>query len=427
MSNTPAPRPRVVVIGAGFGGLSAARELSRHPVDVTLIDKQNHHLFQPLLYRVATAGLARADIAAPIRSIVKKQPRTQVLLDTVTGVDTAARNVQLASVAVVVYDALIVATGATHSYFGAVWADRAPGIKTIDDAIKVRRTILLALERAETNRQENLAERAEFLTFVVVGGGPTGVEMAGAVAELTRHAAEMDFRHITRKCVRIILVHSGERLLPSFPPSLSCAAQCALERLGVEVRLDQRVTLVDDEGAVIGSERIAASTVIWAAGVRASPAAVWLGVTGDSAGRVPVSHDLSVPGLHDVFVIGDTARAMDADGKPVPGIAPAAKQQGRHAARVIISQMFGKAAPGPFRYRSTGNLATIGRKCAVVDFGGLRLDGFIAWTLWSVAHVYFLIGFRNRLIVCANWFWNYITFDRGARLITGIDRGGAGG
>jgi len=420
---TTQTRPRVVVVGAGFGGLSAAQELSRHDVDVVLIDRQNHHLFQPLLYQVATAGLSPADIAAPIRSIVKKHPRTQVLLDTVTGIDTQLREVALTSGARVAYDALILATGATHSYFGANWAHRAPGIKTIDDAIKVRRTILLALERAETNRQENLAERAEFLTFVVVGGGPTGVEMAGAVAELSRHAAEHDFRYITRRCVRIILVHSGDRLLPSFPPNLSAAAQKALEKLGVEVRLGQRVSQVDDEGAMIGPEKIRASTVIWAAGVKASPAAQWLGIAGDAAGRVKVQADLSVPGISDVFVIGDTAAVQGKGDRPVPGIAPAAKQQGRHAARVIAARLCNARDPGPFRYSDTGNLATIGRKCAVVDLGWFRLSGFSAWVLWSFAHVWFLIGFRNRLVVCANWAWNYLTFDRGARLITGL--GGA--
>lgn len=395
-------------------------ELARHAVDVTLIDKQNHHLFQPLLYQVATAGLSPADIAAPIRSIVKSHPSTQVLLDTVVGVDASSREVMLTSGARVGYDALIIATGAMHSYFGASWAHRAPGIKTIDDAIRVRRTILLALERAETNRQENMAERAEFLTFVVVGGGPTGVEMAGAIAELTRHAADHDFRYITRKCVRIILVHSGDRLLPAFPPSLSAAAHRSLQKLGVEVRLGERVSDVDDEGAMIGSAKIKASTVIWAAGVKASPAAQWLGIEGDPAGRVAVGPDLSVPGLPDVFVIGDTARVSAGIGKQlVPGIAPAAKQQGRHAARTIAARLCNARDPGPFRYNSAGNLATIGRKSAVVDLGKLQLSGFLAWVLWSVAHVYFLIGFRNRLVVCANWGWNYLTFDRGARLITG--------
>lgn len=415
-------RPRVVIIGAGFAGLSAARELARHDVDIVLIDKQNHHLFQPLLYQVATAGLSPADIAQPIRSIVRNHPRTQVLLDSVEGIDKAARSIRLASGAMLDYDALLIATGARHSYFGASWADRAPGIKTIDDAISVRRTILLALERAETSRQEHLAERVEYLTFVVVGGGPTGVEMAGAIAELTRAAAEAEFPHITRHCVRIILVQSEQRLLPSFPASLGSAAQRALEALGVQVRLGCRVTAIDDDGVIIGDQRIAAITVVWAAGVSASPAATWLDATADRAGRVIVGADLAVPGHPDIFVVGDTAAVIDASGKSVPGIAPAAKQMGRHAARTAVARLFGKQSPGAFRYQGFGNLATIGRKYAVVDFGWLRLSGLVAWLLWSAAHIYFLIGFRNRLIVCANWAWNYVTFDRGARLITGIDR-----
>lgn len=419
---TARPRPRVVIIGAGFAGLSAARELARHDVDIVLIDKQNHHLFQPLLYQVATAGLSPADIAQPIRSIVRNHPRTQVLLDSVEGIDKAARSIRLASGAMLDYDALLIATGARHSYFGASWADRAPGIKTIDDAISVRRTILLALERAETSRQEHLAERVEYLTFVVVGGGPTGVEMAGAIAELTRAAAEAEFPHITRHCVRIILVQSEQRLLPSFPASLGSAAQRALEALGVQVRLGCRVTAIDDDGVIIGDQRIAAITVVWAAGVSASPAATWLDATADRAGRVIVGADLAVPGHPDIFVAGDTAAVIDASGKSVPGIAPAAKQMGRHAARTAVARLLGKQSPGAFRYQGFGNLATIGRKYAVVDFGWLRLSGLLAWLLWSAAHIYFLIGFRNRLIVCANWAWNYVTFDRGARLITGIDR-----
>lgn len=415
-------RPRIVIVGAGFGGLSAAKELARHDVDIVLIDKQNHHLFQPLLYQVATAGLSPADIAQPIRAIVRRQPRTQVLLDSVHAVDRAAQRVRLASGASIDYDALIIATGARHSYFGASWADRAPGIKTIDDAVSVRRTILLALERAETNRQEHLVERDEYLTFVVVGGGPTGVEMAGAIAELARSAAETEFPHITRHCVRVILVQSEQRLLPSFPESLAASAKNALEGLGVQVQLGSRVTVIDDEGVIIGNQRIAASTVIWAAGVRASPAAEWLDAAADRAGRVIVGSDLAAPGADNVFVIGDTAAVIDANGKAVPGIAPAAKQQGRHAARAIAARLLAQRDPGRFRYRSFGNLATIGRKCAVVDLGWLRLSGLPAWLLWSAAHIYFLIGFRNRLIVCANWLWNYLTFDRGARLITGIDR-----
>lgn len=417
-------KPHVVIIGAGFGGLSAARELARREVDITIVDRQNHHVFQPLLYQVATAGLSPADIAAPIRSIVSRQPRTRVLLDTVTDVDAADRRVMLAGGASLSYDALVIATGARHSYFGRDdWASRAPGIKTIDDAIRVRRTILLALEKAETNRQAKVAERSEYLTFVVIGGGPTGVEMAGAVAELTRHAAGMDFKYVTAKCVRIILIEAGPRLLASFPEALGLAAQQALGRLGVEVRVGARVTDIDDTSVTVGGERISAATIIWAAGVQASPAASWLGAAADRAGRVQVSADLSVPNHPEIFVIGDTAAVTDAKGRTVPGVAPAAKQQGHYAARAIVARVFSRRPPEPFRYRNYGNLATIGRKSAVADFGWLRLSGLPAWMLWSTAHIYFLVGFRNRLVVGANWLWNYVTFDRGARLITGLDGG----
>ena len=417
-------RPRVVIVGAGFGGLAAARELSRHDVDITVIDRKNHHLFQPLLYQVATAGLSPADIAQPIRAILRRQKRTHVLLDSVAGIDRAARQVALASGATVEYDHLIVATGATHNHFGATWADRAPGIKTIDDALSVRRTVLLALECAETRRQERLEERAEFLTFVIVGGGPTGVEMAGAIAELTRTAAEMDFKYVTRHCVRIILVHSDQRLLASFPEKLRDAAAKSLRDLGVELRLSQRVTAIDDAGVMIGEEKIRACTVVWAAGVRASPAGQWLGAACDRAGRVIVDHDLTLCGAPEISVIGDTAAVTMPDGKVVPGLAPAAKQQGVYAAKAIIRRIAGKPALPAFRYKGFGNLATIGRSRAVADFGWLRLSGFPAWVLWCVAHVFFLIGFRNRLVVCANWGWNYLTFERGARLITGADAAG---
>lgn len=414
-----AARPRVVIVGAGFGGLSAARRLGRHDVDITVIDRQNHHLFQPLLYQVATAGLSPADIAQPIRGILRGQKHTQVLLDSVCGIDRERREVHLASGATIGFDYLILATGATHSYFGAPWADRAPGLKTVDDALGIRRTILLALEQAETRRQEKMEERAEFLTFVVVGGGPTGVEMAGAIAELTRTAAEMDFRYVTRHCVRIILAHSDTRLLASFPDALRDSAAAALAKLGVELRLGQRVTAIDEAGVMIGPERIKACTVIWAAGVRASPAGEWLGTPCDRAGRVVVNPDLSVPGWTNVFVIGDTAAVMGPNGTVVPGVAPAAKQQGYHVAEGIARRTVGKPPLPPFRYRNWGNLATIGRSRAVADFGWLRLSGYPAWLLWCVAHVFFLIGLRNRMLVCANWAWNYLTFERGARLITG--------
>jgi NADH dehydrogenase FAD-containing subunit len=417
----PSP-PRVVIVGAGFGGVSAARALGRAPVEVTLVDQQNHHLFQPLLYQVATAGLSPADIAAPIRSIVKNQANTRVILDQVTGVDVTARRVILAEGAPLPYDALILATGVRHSYFGRdEWATFAPGVKTVDDATRVRREILLALERAESLPPGPARTRA--LTFVLVGGGPTGVEMAGAVAELTRHAVSMDFRHIMDQPVRVVLLEAGPRVLAAFPPSLSAVAKRSLEQLGVEVLTDTRVMEMDAGGVTTPSGRIDAATRLWTAGVQASPAARWLGVApGDREGRVAVAPDLSVPGITDVYVIGDAARSGGADGKAVPGVAPAAKQMGAHAARVIRARLRGRKATLRFRYRNFGNLATIGRKRAVIDFGWARLSGFVAWLIWCTAHIYFLVGFRNRLVVGANWLWHYVTFDRGARLITGLDR-----
>jgi NADH dehydrogenase FAD-containing subunit len=414
-------KPRVVIIGAGFGGLAVARGLAHSGAIITIVDRQNHHVFQPLLYQVATAGLSPADIAAPIRSIVKRQKDTRVLLAEVTGVDTGQRHVLLSDGNTVAYDALVIATGARHSYFGRdEWAAHAPGIKTIDDATHVRRNILLAMERAETIRQESLPDRDEYLTFVVVGGGPTGVEMAGAIAELTRHATDMDFRFITRRCLRVMLVEAGERLLPTFPAKLGDAARKALDGLGVMVRLNGRVTDIGDYGVTIGDERIATTTVIWAAGVQASDAAKWLDAEADRSGRVKVAPDLSVPGQPDVFVIGDTASLVDASGRPVPGVAPAAKQEGMHVARSLLARFTGRRAPPPFRYRNWGNLATIGRKRAVAEIGTLRIAGLPAWLLWSTAHIYFLVGFRNRIVVGANWLWNYLTFERGARLITGL-------
>ncbi|HEX8553684.1 MAG TPA: NAD(P)/FAD-dependent oxidoreductase [Sphingomonas sp.] len=415
--------PHVVIVGAGFGGLAAAQALCGQGCRVTIIDRQNHHLFQPLLYQVATAGLSPADIAAPIRSIVARHKRTQVLLDEVSGVDKGAKRVRLASGATVDYDQLILATGARHSYFGNdQWEEHAPGIKTIDDATRVRRTILLALERAETERQENLPGRAEHLTFAIIGGGPTGVEMAGAIAELTRHAAEMDFRHITRDCVRIVLIEAGPRLLSTFPEKLGEAARRALEGLGVDVRLNGRVTDITADGVTVDGAFLPTCATVWGAGVQASPAARWLDAPADRAGRVQVEPDLSVAGEPDIFVIGDTAAINRADGRPVPGIAPAAKQQGRYVGRLIARRIHGKSAPDAFRYRDYGNLATIGRKRAVVDFGRVTLTGLPAWLLWSTAHIYFLVDFRSRFVVGANWLWNYLTFERGARLITGLDR-----
>ena len=415
-------RLRVVVVGAGFGGLAVVHGLRKADVDITLVDRQNHHLFQPLLYQVATAALSPADIAAPIRAIVNRNPRIRVLLDEVTGVAATEKRVELSTDATLGYDILVLATGARHSYFGADhWAAYAPGVKTIDDATRVRRSILIAMERAETSRQQDLSRRDDLLNFVIIGGGPTGVEMAGAVAELTRRTVAMDFRFISPSSVRIVLIEAGPRLLPSFPESLSAAAKQALESLGVIVRLDQKVTDIDEIGVMVGDERIETTTVVWAAGVEASPAGQWLDAPVDRVGRVVVGPDLTAPGRPDIFVIGDTAVVMDAEGRPVPGIAPAAKQQGKYVARAVAARLAARPAPPPFRYRNQGMLATIGRQRAVIDFGWLRLRGLVAWLLWSTAHLFFLIGFRNRLVVGANWLWNYFTFDRGARLITGLE------
>ncbi len=419
-----ARKPEIVIIGAGFGGLATARGLRHAHATVTLVDRQNHHLFQPLLYQVATAGLSPADIAAPIRAIVRRFRNTRVLLDAVAGIDTAAHKVHLESGVALPYDALVIATGARHSYFGRDdWAIDAPGIKTIDDAIRVRAKILVAMERAETERQEKPETRSKHLTFVIIGGGPTGVEMAGAIAELTRHAADMDFQHISRECVQTMLIEAGPRLLAAFPEDLSGHAFDALTKLGVEVRLGGRVTDIDSNSVTVGDEKIAAAAIIWAAGVQASPAAQWLGAEADRAGRVIVNPNMSVPGHPDVFVIGDTSSVEGADGRPVPGVAPAAKQQGTHVARIIAATIRRRRPPGRFKYKNYGNLATIGRKRAVADFGRTKLHGFPAWAVWSTAHIFYLTDFRARLIVGANWAWNYITFDRGARLITGLGDG----
>ena len=415
--------PRVVIIGAGFGGLAAASALRKAAVQVTVIDRRNYHLFQPLLYQVATAALSPADIAQPIRAILRHQRNASVILGRVTRIDTGAREVRFlghdpGTERRVAYDQLIVATGARHAYFGHdEWEPVAPGLKTIEDATDIRRRILLAFEQAEAAADPDT--RAALLTFVVVGGGPTGVELAGAIAELARMALATDFRHIDPRQTRVILVEAGPRLLPVMPERLSAFARHALERLGVEVRLGQAVTACDSEGAMVANERIAARTILWAAGVAASPAAGWLDADKDRAGRVKVEPDLTLPGHPEIFVIGDTALATDAEGRPLPGIAPAAKQAGQYVARVIRARAAGRTAPPPFRYRDLGNLATIGRKAAVADFGWIRLSGRIAWLLWGAVHIFFLIGFRNRLVVMLDWLWSYLTFQRGARLITG--------
>jgi NADH dehydrogenase len=413
-------RPQVVIVGAGFGGLEAAKRLSGQPVDVTVIDRRNHHLFQPLLYQVATAALSPADIAAPIRSILSRANNVRVLLDSVTGVMPVASRIALASGQSLPYDWLILATGARDSYFGRDdWAAHAPGIKSIEDATAVRRRVLLALERAET--ETNLKVRNALLTFVVIGGGPTGVEMAGAIAELARQSVSRDFRSITPHCSRVILVEAGPRLLPAFPQELSQRTRKALEQLGVEIRLGEAVTDIGPHHVCLGSETIMCHTTVWAAGVQASPAAEWLGARADRAGRIFVDRDLFVLGHTNILAIGDTASCADGHGGTLPGVAPVAKQQGRYVADRILGRTL-----KPFRYRDYGNLATIGRRRAVADFGRVRLSGFAAWLVWCVAHIYFLVGFRSRLSVGLHWAWNYFTYARSARLITGpIDNAGA--
>jgi NADH dehydrogenase len=409
-------RPKVVVVGAGFGGLSVAKALARSPFDIVLIDRQNYHLFQPLLYQVATATLSPADIAAPIRGILAGQRNTTVLLASVDAVHPERREV-VAHNRRIPYDYLVIATGARHAYFGHDdWAPFAPGLKTIDDATCLRAKILLAFERAESEQDQ--VEKRRLLNFVVIGGGPTGVELAGAIVELAKRALAKDFRTIDPQCARIFLVEAGPRLLAAFDPPLSQKAQEALKRLGVEVRLCQPVSHCDRSGVRVGSEEIPAATIVWAAGVMASPAGAWLGVPTDRAGRVVVGPDFSVPGYPEIFVIGDTAAATDTSGKPLPGVAPVAKQQGRHVASLLLARCRGQAER-PFRYRDFGSFATIGRKLAVAEFGGVRLSGLAAWLLWSIVHVYFLIGFRSRMVVSLTWLWSYLTFKRGTRLITG--------
>ena len=412
----PPRRPQVVIVGAGFGGLAAAKALAHADADVTVIDRHNYHLFQPLLYQVATAGLSPSDIAQPIRGIIGRQRNTRVLLARVTGIDVAAREVACGERRIP-YDQLIVATGARHAYFGKdEWERFAPGLKKIEDATAIRRRVLIAFEEAEQAEDEQARRR--LLNFVVVGGGPTGVELAGAIAELARRALARDFARIDPRDARIVLVEGSDRVLTSFPPTLSAKAQAQLESLGVEVRTGRTVTAVDADGATAGGERIEAATVIWAAGVAASPAAKWLGAEADRAGRVLVGPDLTLPGHREVFVIGDTASVPGPGGQPLPGVAPVAKQQGRHAARAILARLAGQPGTEPFRYVDYGNLATVGRKAAVADFGRVRLSGFPAWLLWSVAHIWFLVGFRNRALVALNWIWAYLTYQRGARLIT---------
>ena len=410
--------PHVVVVGAGFGGMKVAHGLRLAACRVTIIDKRNYHLFQPLLYQVATASLSPADVATPIRALFRDQHNVRVLLGEVTGVDTATRQIILTDGARIDYDYLVLATGARHSYFGRDdWEPYAPGLKQIDDATAIRRRLLLAFEQAENCADSE--ERQRLLTFIIVGGGPTGVELAGAIAELARHGLSGEFRNIDPAKARVLLVQSAPRLLPAFPEALSEVSAQSLRTLGVEVLTKSRVEKVDAEGALVSGQRIGSRTVFWAAGVMASPAAQWLGAEADSAGRLKVGPDLTVPGLSNVFAVGDTALSEAWDGKPVPGLAPAAKQQGVYVARIIKARLEGRTHLPPFRYRHLGNLATIGRQAAVVEFGGFKLSGALAWWLWGVAHVFFLVDPRKRLSVAIEWFWAYLTYKRGTRLITG--------
>jgi NADH dehydrogenase len=416
---------RVVIVGAGFGGLECAKALRRAQVDVTVIDRENHHCFQPLLYQVATAALSPADIAWPIRHILRPQRNATVLMEEVRGVNPERKCIQT-QFGEIPYDYLVIATGSTHSYFGHDdWSRFAPGLKRIEDGTRIRRSILIAFERAEVMTDED--QRRRLLTFVIVGGGATGVEMAGAIADVARQTLAADFRRIDPRSARIILIEAGPRLLPTFPAGLSDYALKTLTRVGVEVRTETLVTKCDADGVDLKDGRIDAGTVIWAAGVTASPAMRWLNAEGDRAGRVKVNSDLSLPGHPEIFVVGDTAAVTDKNGHPVPGIAPAAKQMGTYVGKLISARIAGREWNKPFKYMHLGDLATIGRRAAVVKFGPLELKGFIGWVFWSVAHIYFLIGLRNRFVVAFNWFWDYVTFQRGARLITDPPNSGGAG
>lgn len=412
-----ARKHRVVVIGGGFGGLAAVQALKGSGADVTIIDKRNHHLFQPLLYQVATTALGPSEIAWPIRQLLSKRDDVSTLLAGVVGIDTANRLVLLEGGTRVPYDSLIIATGARHAYFGHDdWEPYAPGLKTLEDATAMRRRLLVAFEKAEL--ETDAAERRALLTFAIIGGGATGVELAGAIIELARITLRNDFRSIHPEEARVILIEGGERVLAAFKPELSAYALTALTKLGVEVRLGKPVTALGAGKLQIGDETLAAETIIWAAGVLASPAAQWLGVEADRAGRIKVNDDLTVPGHPDIFAIGDTVTAPWRDGKPVPGIGDAAKQGGRHAANIIKARLSGDTSHKPFRYAHLGDIATIGRREALIDFGWIKLTGWVGWWTWGLAHIYFLIGLKNRIFVALNWLWAYLTGYRSARLIT---------
>lgn len=417
-----AAQPRVVVVGGGFAGLAVAKGLAGAPARVTLIDRRNHHVFQPLLYQVATAMLSPADVAAPIRAALRGASNVEVLLDEVTGIDTIGRRVTMRESADLTFDWLVMATGSTYSYFGhPEWARVAPGLKSLEDAIAIRRQLLLSFERAEATRDPHL--RSRLMTFVLVGGGPTGVEMAGAVAELAKATLARDFRHIKPEEARVILIEAGPRLLSGFPERLGTYARKQLEKMGVSVRLDLPIEAIDADGVVAKGERIEASNVIWCAGVHATPVAEWIGAAAERNGTVRVAPDLSLPGFPQIFVLGDAAWVEGPDGNPLPGLGAVAEQEGRYVARLIAARIRGRAGPGRFSYRNLGTMATIGRSAAVADFGRFTMAGFVAWLLWGLVHIYLLIGFRNRLAVFLNWVWSWFTYGRGARLITGLDSG----
>ncbi len=413
-------RHHVVVVGGGFGGLQLVNDLKGAPVQVTLIDRRNHHLFQPLLYQVATTVLATSEIAWPIRRLYRDRQEVTTLLGEVAGVDTTAKQVTLAHGQSIPYDTLVLATGATHAYFGHdEWAAVAPGLKTLEDATTIRRRVLIAFEQAEV--EEDLARRNALLTFTIIGAGPTGVELAGIIAEMAHRTLPGEFRRIDTRLARVVLVEAGPRILPAFSEELSAYASRELEKLGVEVLTGTPVTNCTDQGVTIGESFVPSRTLVWAAGVQASPAAKWVGADADRAGRIKVGPDLTAPGHPDIFVIGDTASVIQEDGKPVPGIAPAAKQQGAYVAQVIRGRLTGSPAPGPFRYRHQGSLATIGKRAAIIDFGRIKLKGSLAWWIWGVAHIYFLIGTRSRFAVAWSWLWTYLSGQHSARLITQKD------
>ncbi|HTD28203.1 MAG TPA: NAD(P)/FAD-dependent oxidoreductase [Xanthomonadaceae bacterium] len=451
MTSTSDPHaiiPHVLILGGGFGGLWATRALATAPVRITLVDRTNHHLFQPLLYQVATAGLSAPDIAAPLRHILHRQRNVTVMLGEARGIDLVARHVTLEHGAALTppmappvvtpspaegrgtaglqrdeilmdYDYLIIATGTTHAYFGHdEWATHAPGLKTLEDALAIRRRVLTAFEAAE--REDDAAARAAWMNFVVIGGGPTGVELAGTLAEIARHTLPREFRRCDPRTAQIHLLEAGPRVLAAMPESLSQSARKQLERLGVDVHTGQAVTAIDAQGVSLGATRIESRCVLWAAGVAASPLGRQLGVALDRAGRVSVQPDLSIEGHPEVFVVGDLARVIQANGQQVPGVAPAAKQMGAHVAAVVRARLQSKPAK-PFRYRDYGNLATIGRMAAVVDLGRIRFSGLMAWWFWLAAHIFFLIGFRNRLVVMLDWAWSYWSYQRNARIIVGSD------